>query len=450
MQRATAAVVVAAACLAVLGSCSWFESDSERLREDDVVYELNDADRALLDSQEFSQDGSRARSFEIGHTLMDFWATFVRDDCLQTTFNTLERGGAEWVLFMNWAGYAKIDPPEFGPIEARDRNAFRTATAEEIQAMASAARERGMRFALGLELNYDPAYMNRPDADGWDWDEYLQFNQDTIATLNAWGDAIEANPTHADAVTFWNAWFHQYEQFLIAQAQAAEASGIEVLIIGKQLAGAVRGANDARWRNLISNLRAEFSGSIAYAGIVTDTDDGRFHELSAFPIDALDAVFVVPWASIMEGSSHPVGELTTAFTALLTEVETSLADVLGDEAAGARPEIRFITPFQSHLGAEQQRWFEPALSYAELQQMPDHNFAFQPDTHTQARMYEAFFQSVAADQFNWVSGVWSWGFWWRNDPTAMYRRGDASFDLSSSVRNKPAVEVMRRWGGAGS
>jgi len=58
-------------------------------------------------------------------------------------------------------------------------------------------------------------------------------------------------------------------------------------------------------------------------------------------------------------------------------------------------------------------------------------------------MYQALFRAVA-DQ-DWVAGVVSWGFWWRDDFENIFGKGDASFDKSSTIRNKPTVEIWRRW-----
>ena len=57
-------------------------------------------------------------------------------------------------------------------------------------------------------------------------------------------------------------------------------------------------------------------------------------------------------------------------------------------------------------------------------------------------MYEALFQSI--QDKDWVAGVWTWGYWWRDD-FINHEAGDASFEKSSTVRNKPAMWIIQKW-----
>ena len=95
--------------------------------------------------------------------------------------------------------------------------------------------------------------------------------------------------------------------------------------------------------------------------------------------------------------------------------------------------IIFLTPFQSRDHGAQQVWFEPGMSSTDVGE----------DLLIQAMLYEAFFQAVQDEE--WVAGVWTWGYWWRDDFDTQWTPGDAMFNKSSSVRNKPAVWIFEKW-----
>ncbi|ORC36958.1 hypothetical protein B4O97_04860 [Marispirochaeta aestuarii] len=298
--------------------------------------------------------------------------------------------------------------------------------------MAAEAAGRGLDFVLGLELNYDLAYLAGPGADGWDWNEYRWFIDDFIAFLNTTGDAVaSASPTDF-AYKYWDNWFNAYTAFVLDQAVVAEEAGISMLIIGKQLAGAVRDANADRWRALIGAVKAVYSGDIAYAGVVTGSLEGSlYHELEQFPVEDLDVAVVVPWAEIMDAENPDISSLAASFA----DFHDTTAEAFTGSAVGTPSvPVIYLNPFMSCSGAPRQLWFEPA----------DHsNPDVAQDLLIQAEMYEAFFQSIQS--LAWVDEVWSWGFWWRNRGDTMYRHGDSSFHKASSVRNKPALEIIKKW-----
>jgi hypothetical protein len=421
----------------VFSGCSSAGDDGiSRIPEQDLVYELPAEYQAIFAESDYIQPDDITGKVPTGHTLMDFYADFIYRDCLETTFNSVERSGARRLIYFNWASYrdqgTADTPPVFDYLGSRDAYGFRSATSAEIRAMAAEASARGLDFVLGLELNYDLAYLAGPGAGGWDWNEYRAFIDDFITFLNDTGDAVATASSEDFAYKYWDNWFSAYTAFVVEQAVIAEDAGISMLIIGKQLAGAVRDANADRWGDLITEVRAVYSGDIAYAGVVSGSMGGTlYHELEQFPVDDLDAAVIVPWAEIMDVDDPGIAGLKSAFE----DFHDTTAEALTGSSTGTPSvPVIYLNPFMSCSGAPRQVWFEPA----------DHsNPDISQDLLIQARMYEAFFQSVQGR--GWIDEVWSWGFWWRNRGDTMYRYGDSSFSKASSVRNKPAVEIMKKW-----
>jgi hypothetical protein len=62
---------------------------------------------------------------------------------------------------------------------------------------------------------------------------------------------------------------------------------------------------------------------------------------------------------------------------------------------GFRKKVIFLTPFQSRDFEVKQQWFEPSAPSPTVTE----------DLLIQAKMYEAFFQSIQDE--NWVQGVWT-------------------------------------------
>jgi hypothetical protein len=95
--------------------------------------------------------------------------------------------------------------------------------------------------------------------------------------------------------------------------------------------------------------------------------------------------------------------------------------------------VLLIEYFQS---ATTQEWFEsgPPVSM--------HSYIVK-DLLVQAKLSEALFQAVQNQ--SWVDGILTWSYWWKDDLTNQILPGDAAFDKSSNVRDKPAGEIFKRW-----
>jgi hypothetical protein len=221
---------------------------------------------------------------------------------------------------------------------------------------------------------------------------------------------------------WWDDWFEAYEAFAVDQAQIAQQCNADMLVIGMSIDGAVVPGNADRWRGLISNVRTIYSGPLSYGSFTNE----NFSEADAFPYDSLDYIAVYLWSNVSMADAPTIPDLVTSFERFNDTQFEPLSRRFD------KP-IIFLTPFQSRDHGAQQVWFEPGMSSTDVGE----------DLLIQAMLYEAFFQAVQDEE--WVAGVWTWGYWWRDDFDTQWTPGDAMFNKSSSVRNKPGVWIFKKW-----
>lgn len=281
--------------------------------------------------------------------------------------------------------------------------------------MKAEAQQRNMQFALMLELNFDLAM------GGWQgWDYAGDFWTASQKILEEKGGHIPENQS------YWETWFQQYSVFVLDQAEIARDCQVDLFIIGKQIDGAVKTALKPQWRTLVAQVREIYPGPISYAAF---TSSG-YTQMEEFPGETLDYLIFYVYNNLTEKENSSVDELVAAFEQLHDQQFEPLSQETG------KPVI-FLTPFQSRDFGARQEWFEPAAPAPDVGE----------DLLIQAQMYEALFQSLEDE--DWVSGVFTWGFWWRDDFNRLWEENDASFNKSSSVRNKPAEWIFKKWAESG-
>ena len=342
--------------------------------------------------------------FMIGNTFMDVYGNKQFNQHLDSTIASMKDTGANWVIFDNYWTYTSLEPPVVEPFP--NRFGFRDATADEIQTMVTKTHEDNMKFALMMELNWDA--MANPSMS---WDEYQKFWSDNQQFLAEKSENVETN------AAYWDSWFEAYTTFALDQATTAEASGVDMLVIGKQIDGAVAAGNIERWKALIAKVREVYHGPISYAAYTNQYGS----QASDFPYEDTDFIIIYYYNGISEADEPTLEELKASFENFNKEQFEPLSRKYG------KPVI-FLTPFQSRDQGARQDWFEPSAPSPEVGQ----------DLLVQSEMYEALFQSI--QNKDWVAGVWTWGYWWQDDfPT------DTSYEKSSSVRNKPAMWIIQKW-----
>lgn len=373
------------------------------------VYELPQEYNRIFSKPEWEQYPTLPSDFMLGHTFMDIYTTDLFRTYLEPTLDSMRDSRATWVVYNNYWSYKSFDPPIIAPYP--ETQGFRNATSEEICMMVQETHVRGMKFALMTELTFDIAR-----GEWQDWDHQSDFWQQSQQLLAEKGDNIPANNE------WWDAWFESYGAFVFNQASTAKQCNVDMLVIGKQIDGAVRIGNANHWRELIAETREIYSGPLSYAAWT----DQNYSEANEFPFDALDYIIIYLYNKVSDVENPTLSELTRSFERFNDRQFELLSREYG------KP-IIFLTPFQSRDYGAQQVWFEPADVAPNVGE----------DLLIQASLYEAFFQAIQDE--DWVAGVWTWGYWWRDDFDTIWQPGDASFHKSSSVRNKPAMWIIRNW-----
>lgn len=372
-------------------------------------YQLPEEFQLPLAGPEWRSEPGLGEDFMFGHTFMDVYTNTLFRESLDSTLQTMAVNGANWVVYDNYWSYASFDPPlisAFPPNEG-----FRNATREELCQMIDRAHGLELKFALMLELNFDLA-----KGEFTTWEENLDFWQASQRLLDEKGQNVSAN------LEFWEDWFETYGKFVLNQAAIAQDCGADLFVIGKQIDGAIKPALAERWRELIGQVRDVYSGPVSYAAFTNE----HFSQAQDFPLDALDYLIIYLYNRISDLESPAIPELVAAFERFHDRQFEPLS-------RGSGVPVIFLTPFQSRDFGARQEWFEPAAPAPEVGE----------DLMVQAMLYEAFFQSLEDE--DWAVGVFSWGYWWREDFTRLWAEGDASFNKSSSVRNKPAEWIFRKW-----
>lgn len=77
-----------------------------------------------------------------------------------------------------------------------------------------------------------------------------------------------------------NAWYGKYNGYLVHLAQLAQAHHVELITIGTEMVGTAawteNGDNTQRWQGMIANVRAVYSGKLAYGANSNDNNDSPY------------------------------------------------------------------------------------------------------------------------------------------------------------------------------
>ena len=347
---------------------------------------------------------------------MDIYNTFLFKNRFESSILSMKNNNAQWAVYDNYWSYHSINPPVIGEYIKLYEHSFRHATEEEIGMMIKTTHENGMKFALMSELNFDVAKGSFTN-----WEEERKFWTDSAALLEEMGKGLSSPTPEINA--YWDEWFKQYTTFILSNAQIAQKYGADMLVIGKQIDGAVKEGNTQRWKKLIKEVREIYEGPISYAGY---TNNGYTQFQEAGFITELDYITIYMYNSIDTNENPSIAELKTSFEKIIDDQADYYYKKTGKK-------VILLTPFQSRGFGANQEWFEPAAEAPNVKQ----------DLLMQAKMYEALFQALEDEES--VAMVWTWGYWWLENDFNRDEGSPASFEKSSSVRNKPAAEVIKRW-----
>lgn len=315
-------------------------------------------------------------------------------------YDAVQSASAGWVILAPTWHFTSSNPPIIDSIPGVDPSWF------DLSQQISLARQKQLRVAIHpTTAFYQPA-------------------------LTWWSDSLRDS-------NWWQTWFDRYESFILNNADIAERSGAEILIIGDgnilpALPGGsldgitgsgVPGNADARWREMIAKVRSHFTGTI---GWYFDYPDGM-RDIPAF-INELDQIYVVLSGPISSEESPDDQALFSGATKIIETDLKSLRDQFD------KPLIVGVS-YPSAKGAASGcvKSSDACLPKIVFAQGGLDIPAVELDLRTQAQIYNAILQAVSNSQ--WVSGVVSTGFY---PPVRIA-------DQSISVHGKPAADVLWFW-----
>lgn len=358
--------------------------------------------------------------FAKGHTIMDAGGNIpaaAKSGYLWKTFDAMEEDGAEWVSYDYYWAYANTSEPRI--VDEATFALWNAADDQSIGLMAAEAHRRGLKFFLMTELEWTVMPGEFPTGNN---DAYMQYQEnkwtDGQKIVHEMGERLERDPTDPEANAYWDRWFVQFGEFMQKSATIAEKHDIEMLAIGKQIDGAMVPANEKRWRALIADVRKVYRGKITQ---VLFTNEWSDHANDMPWADDLDVIVIYYYNRFSDAERPSVDDLAASMEGFNRQQFDPLY-------AHYKKPLIFLLAFQSRDHAARQEWFEPMATAP----------AVREDMMAQADLYEAFF--IATLDEPWLAGVYTWGYWIEPGFNPKY-----SFEKSSTVRNKPASLVVRKW-----
>jgi len=411
-------------------------SGLEATTGDTFTFSLTNADRSTSELQAVfngdpiraaanwpDTDGIQKPGFMRGHAVMDAGSNIpiiTRTGSIAPTLDAMLADGSQWFAYDYYWAYKDKAAPEIINEASYDPSA---ASDETLVKMIQMVHERGLHYLLLTELEWVITPEQREEAGCCDSiDEWMAFDSKVWSEgstfVNEMGEKLQANPDDMEVQAYWDRWFEQFGAYILHAAQIAEDNQVEALALGKQLVGAMVPENDARWKALIADVRKVYHGQLTQA-LWTN----QYSDWSQMPwLGDLDFLTIYDYSAISDADHPTLDELTASFEKLNRAQYDALYKKFG------KPLV-FLNPFQSRDHAARQDWFEPMASCpADISQ----------DWLAQADMYEAFFQ--AASDEPWFGGMLTWGYWVTPNFPAEY-----CFQMSSTVRGKPAELVIQRW-----
>ena len=228
----------------------------------------------------------------------------------------------------------------------------------------------------------------------------------------------------------WQQWFENYRHFILHYAEVAEAGRMESLCIGTELHQTVKQRPDD-WRALIREIRKVYHGKLTYAA----NFNREYQDVTFW--DELDYIGIQGYFPLTKSENPTVAELLEGWKDHAAEIEKVSKQY-------NKPVIFTEIGYKSTKDAAIRPW-----------EWPDHRTASAEDTSyvTQARCYEAMFQTFAGKE--WMHGYFIWK--WHPGKFALSSEEEAerqariakwkaeSPSIGFSPQGKPAEGVMVKW-----
>jgi hypothetical protein len=238
--------------------------------------------------------------------------------------------------------------------------------------------------------------------------------------------------------SWWNAWFENYERFLLNFADIGEENHVSALVIGGDWlspalpggllpdgsASGVPADSESRWKAIIENINLHFSGTIIWALPYS----GRDTIVPSY-IENVDAVYLLFNQPVSEENNPDEAALIAQFSDIFDNEIKPFKDILG------KPIIMGISypSAQGSAGSCLVSSENTCVPPSSLNKSGEDQASITLDLQSQKDLYDALM--VVINQRDWIDGFVSRGFF---PPVAVQ-------DQSTSVYGKPAYDVIWYW-----
>jgi len=205
----------------------------------------------------------------------------------------------------------------------------------------------------------------------------------------------------------WDKWFASYTEFLLINAHIAQKSGADALCIGVEYEKTTH--QEARWRKLIADVRAVYSGPLCYSAAFME-----WQKIAWW--DAVDVIAITAYWPVGPKDNPTDAEIRARWNAIYAELE----------------------PFA-------ERWKRPIV-FGEIGYTTATKTAAEPWSHDrgeafdlQARLYRIAIEEAQKRSF--MKGVFLWK-WFTDNRDGGWARGDPY-----TLQDKPLVieAVKAQW-----
>jgi hypothetical protein len=216
-------------------------------------------------------------------------------------------------------------------------------------------------------------------------------------------------------------WFRSYGTFICTFADLAKRKQVEILCVGTEMNTLEGPEHEARWRNLIRDVRRRYPGKLTYAANWHEGAGTRGGFRAVRFWDALDLVGINPYFAIADSRDSTAEQL----------------------AAGCRGWMDTLEAWRRESGIDKPILYTeigyPSFDGGAMRPWGSDESGLDPDPAEQAAAYEAFLSTVGERE--WCAG----SFLWRWEP---YPHAGLRYPTGHTPQDKPAEKVIaRHWGG---
>jgi len=314
----------------------------------------------------------------------------------------------EAVIYQKGMSFSTWSPDAFGSSESDESLTLLAETNTEWISLCLSWLQNN---TTSHDINPDP---NRtPTMDSLEHAITKAHNLGLKVLLKPMVDTYEEETTQGYA-TVWRGeiqpspeWFAAYSDFINFFAEFAEENDVDLFSVGCELKATT--GEKMQWEQIISGVRARYSGPITYAADWTNYINIEWWDSVDYV--GIDAYFLLS----LFNDDPTLEELTNAWNSYADEIETWLTTI-------NKPVIFTEIGYRSGNGtnaAPSNYWSDMAI-----------------DLQEQRDCYEAAFRALW--NRNWFYGFYWWT--WTHEPT-----DGGPTDSSHTPQNKPAQEVVTQW-----